>query len=129
MEYEFRIVEKRTGNIIYYEAINNANKAVMVKRASNWLADHIFKSKTADKEFCVEFAYFNWDNYWKYSYSTRGYSDYGRGWKCTTVVGLKYTEDKKHLEYGEHISGKKLDFASKPKGGSLGTMMIDMGMV
>ena len=124
----FRIVEKKTGEVIYYESICNANKAVMVERASNWLARIVFKNKNADVEYCVEFAYFDWKNYWKQAYNRKGYSSYGKGWKCTTVVGLKYKEDGEHLAYGEHISGKKLDFNSKPKGGAWGAMMIDMGI-
>lgn len=122
----FRIVEKKTGEILYFESICNANKAKMVQRCSKFLSKHVFKNKNADKDYCVEFANFNWDNR---DYNNRGYSNYGYHWKCTTVVGLKYAEDGRHLEFGEHISGRKLDFTSKPKGGAWGEMMIEMGMV
>lgn len=125
MDYMFRIVEKKTGDVIYYESISSANKALMVQRCQDFLAHHTFTSKTANKDFCVEFSYFDWKNR---DYSTRGYSEYGYHWRCTTVVGLKYAEDGKHLEYGEHISGRKLNFSTKPKGGSWGAMMIDMGL-
>ena len=121
----FRIVEKRTGKILYGESICNANKAKMVQRCRKFLSNYTFENKKADKDYCVEFASFSWNNC---TYNRRGYSDYGYHWSCTTVVGLKYAEDGEHLEYGEHISGRKLDFTSKPKGGAWGEMMIEMGM-
>lgn len=128
MEYMFRIVEKKSGEVLYFQSICNANKAMMVQRCKKFLECNTFKNKTADKDYCVEFSYFDWQNYWKHN-ENYGYSEYTRGWRCTTIVGLKYKEDGKHLEYGNHLYGRKLDFSSKPKGGAWGAMMIDMGMV
>lgn len=130
-EHMFRVVEKKTGEIEYFESICGCNKARMVERAKRWCAGHHFIAGDDEaKKYVVEFSYFTWDNYWKSS-SRRpiGWSVYDKGWRCTTVCNLVQENNK--LKIGSLVAGKALDpdTASKAKGGAWGSMMIDSGMV
>ena len=123
----FRIVEKRTGEVIYFQSICSCNKAEMVERAKMWCAAHSFNKEEDVKNHQIEFSYFTWDNYWKFS-SRRpiGRSDYDKGWRCTTVCNLEQKDRK--LCIGSLTAGKALDpdTAKKAKGGAWGEVMLDV---
>lgn len=122
MRNQFRIVEKKTGAIMYFESIEGANKAKMVERCNKFLSRHTI---TTDKEMVVEFSKLDWNSK---DNNHIGYSDYVHPWKCTTVVSLKRMADGRHYEIGEHLAGRKLNPESKAKGGTFGEMMIEMGI-
>ena len=127
-EHMFRIVEKKTGEVIYYQGLVRCNKAKIVERAKKWCASHHFEGgDDAAKKHQIEFSYFTWDNYGKWS-SRRpiGRSNYDNGWRCTTVCNLEQTNG--HICIGSLIAGKALDpdTAKKAKGGAWGELMLAM---
>ena len=126
-EHMFRIVEKKTGEVIYYQGLVGCNKAKIVERAKKWCASHHFEGgDEAAKKHQIEFSYFTWDNYGKWS-SRRpiGRSKYDSGWRCTTVCNLEQTNG--HISIGSLVAGKALDpdTAKKAKGGAWGELRRD----
>lgn len=128
----FRIVNKNTRNVEYFQNISSCNKALMVKRAQNWLSNHYFKAEADGelKNYQIEFSYFTWDNYskacWGHSSKVCGLSDYNLGWRCTTVCAL---EQKGHaMSIGRLLQGRALEpnMEKKAKGGAYGELMLDV---
>jgi hypothetical protein len=127
-DHMFRIVEKATGDIEFFESLSSCNKAKIVERAKRWCSKNYFlEGDDAAKKYQIEFSYFTWDNCYKWNSRREiGRSDYSNGWRCTTVCNLEQVNGK--ISIGSLIAGRALDpdTAKKAKGGVWGELMIDV---